>query len=190
MAIDLAQNRMYGYFEHSIDDKGRIIVPQRFRELLGEEFVLSMGPSNCVRAYPKPVWEQVEAEYASTSVTDEYDSTALLLQRMIGSCDYVSLDAQNRVTIPRFLQKWADLSDSEHGALLGLGSHIEIRKVSAMDAIRQMCTEDAVNRANIARRANSSITGADSQLNGETVSPGSNPVLESSATAETNPTTV
>jgi MraZ protein len=152
MAIDSPENRMYGYFEHSIDDKGRIIVPQRFRELLGEEFVVALGPSGCVRAYPIPVWKQVESAFASRTPLDEYDSTTQFLQRMIGLCDFVKIDGQNRVTIPRFLKDSAGLSDRELCAVLGTGSHIEFWRVSALATLQKECDAKAVNAA-LASRA-------------------------------------
>ncbi len=60
MAIDSPTDRMYGTFEYGIDDKNRIVVPQKFRDKLGAEFVLTMGPSKSFRAYPKAVWLQIE----------------------------------------------------------------------------------------------------------------------------------
>ena len=178
MAIDTPQNRMYGRFDHTMDDKGRITVPQRFRDSLGEEFVLTMGPSHCVRAYPIKVWEQVEAAYASRSARDEYDSTSQLLQRMIGTCDFVSMDAQNRVTIPRFLKEWAGLSDRDYSAVLGTGSHIEFWKIATLEDLQKACTSEAIDAANASRptqyaAANQNPSGADNSFPGAPSDPAS-----------------
>ena len=71
MAISSRENRMWGRFEHSLDDKGRVIVPQKFREKLGEEFVLTIGPSRHIRAYPMPIWDAMEEQLASADLDDE-----------------------------------------------------------------------------------------------------------------------
>ena len=50
--------RMRGRSEHSLDEKGRVIIPQRFREALGDEFMLVSAPGPCLRIYPMPLFEQ------------------------------------------------------------------------------------------------------------------------------------
>ncbi|MEJ1306887.1 division/cell wall cluster transcriptional repressor MraZ [Latilactobacillus sakei] len=49
-----------GEFHHTIDTKNRLIVPAKFREALGTEFVLTRGMDNCIFGYPLSEWEQLE----------------------------------------------------------------------------------------------------------------------------------
>ena len=49
-----------GEYNHSIDAKGRVIVPSKFREQLGEEFVVTKGLDGCLFVYPKTEWEGIE----------------------------------------------------------------------------------------------------------------------------------
>src|SRR5215472_14343500 len=103
MAIQSPAPRMWGRFEHSLDDKGRVIVPQKFRDKLGEEFVLAIGPGHHIRIYPMQVWETMEEQLVSTDIRDELNPELVFLQRMFGNCEYASYDQQNRLSIPRHL---------------------------------------------------------------------------------------
>ena len=49
-----------GEYNHSIDPKGRLIIPSKFRELLGEEFVMTKGLDGCLSIYPQQEWEAFE----------------------------------------------------------------------------------------------------------------------------------
>ena len=117
---------MWGRFEHSLDDKGRVIVPQKFREKLGEEFVLTIGPSKHIRAYPMAVWEALEEQLASTDLDGELNEDSIFLQRMFGNCEFVSPDQQNRLSIPRHLREWASLRESDTAIILGSGTRLEL----------------------------------------------------------------
>ena len=120
------ENRMWGRFEHSLDDKGRVIVPQRFREKLGDEFVLMSGPSNHIRAYPMAVWDVLEEQIAGSGIEGELNEEANFLQRIYGNCEFVSPDQQNRLSIPRHLREWADLRESETAIIVGNGNRLEL----------------------------------------------------------------
>src|SRR5690349_746787 len=77
MAISPPSLRMWGRFEHSLDDKGRVIVPQKFRDKLGEEFVLTIGPDHHIRAYPMPIWDAMDEQLASVDVLDELNKDVI-----------------------------------------------------------------------------------------------------------------
>lgn len=126
MAISSRENRMWGRFEHSLDDKGRVIVPQKFRDKLGDEFVLTIGPSRHIRAYPMQIWDALEEQFASADLDDELNEDSIFLQRMFGNCEFVSPDQQNRLSIPRHLREWANLRESEAAIILGSGTRLEL----------------------------------------------------------------
>lgn len=126
MAISSRENRMWGRFEHSLDDKGRVIVPQKFREKLGDEFVLTIGPGRHIRAYPMAIWDALEEEFASADLGDELNEDSIFLQRMFGNCEFVSPDQQNRLSIPRHLREWASLRESDTAIILGSGTRLEL----------------------------------------------------------------
>ena len=140
---------MWGRFEHSLDDKGRVIVPQKFRDKLGEEFVLTIGPGNHIRAYPMPVWEAMEEQLISVDVHDELNPDLIFLQRMFGSCEFVNSDQQNRVSIPRHLREWAKLRESDAAVIIGNGTRLEIWNRNGWEAHTAEFTPD--NAAEAAR---------------------------------------
>ena len=142
MAIISPAQRMWGRFEHSLDDKGRVIVPQKFREKLGEEFVLTVGPDNHIRAYPMPVWEAMEEQLVSADVHDELNPDLVFLQRMFGNCEFVSYDQQFRMSIPRHLRAWADLQESEPAIIVGNGTRLEIWNRTKWDVTAKGFTSD------------------------------------------------
>ncbi len=152
MAISTPSLRMWGRHEHSLDDKGRVIVPQRFREKLGEEFVLTIGPGHHIRVYPTPIWDAMEEQLVSASVHDEMDPNLIFMQRMFGNCEFVSYDQQNRVSIPRHLREWAGLRESETAIIVGNGARLEIWSRAGWDAYSNGFTEENAARAAAARK--------------------------------------
>jgi MraZ protein len=95
-----------GEFEHSIDAKGRIIVPAKFRDDLGEEFVVTLGLDGCLFAYPKNEWEIFAAEVRKLPGTKE----ARQLQRwFFGKAAACEADKQGRILIPQVLRESAGL---------------------------------------------------------------------------------
>lgn len=149
MAISSPSLRMWGRFEHSLDDKGRVIVPQKFRDKLGDEFVLTIGPGRHIRVYPMPIWEAMEEQLVSADVHDELDPNLIFLQRMFGNCEFVGSDVQNRLSIPRHLRDWAGLRESEPAIIVGNGTRLEIWSRANWDSYSNEFTE--VNAANAAK---------------------------------------
>ena len=141
---------MWGRFEHSLDDKGRVIVPQKFRDKLGEEFVLTIGPGRHIRAYAMPVWEAMEEQLISVDVHDELNPDLIFLQRMFGNCEFVSPDTANRLSIPRHLREWANLRESEPAIIIGSGTRVEFWSRANWETYSSRFTE--ANAADAAER--------------------------------------
>src|SRR5579883_994597 len=151
MAISSPSIRMWGRFEHSLDDKGRVIVPQKFRDRLGEEFVLTIGPGRHIRVYPMPIWEAMEEQLVSLSVHDELDPNLVFLQRMFGNCEFVKPDRENRLSIPRHLRDWANLRESETAIIVGNGTRLEIWSRNGWDTYSNDFTEERAAQAAASR---------------------------------------
>lgn len=96
-----------GEYEHGLDEKGRIIVPTKFREALGEHFVLTLGTDGCLFIYPMNEWEQFVEKLKSLPGTKE----ARQMQRyfMAGAVECES-DKQGRVMIPAKLREHAGIT--------------------------------------------------------------------------------
>lgn len=146
---------MWGRFEHSLDDKGRVIVPQKFRDKLGEEFVLTIGPGRHIRVYPMPIWEAMEEQLTSADVHDELNPDLIFLQRMFGNCEFVSSDQQNRLSIPRHLREWSGLREGDTAIILGSGTRLEVWSRANWDAYSADFTEENAARAAANRKPDS-----------------------------------
>lgn len=95
-----------GEFNHSIDAKGRIIIPSKFREDLGDKFVITLGLDGCLFAYPDSEWMSFVEKLKTLPGTKE----ARQLQRyfMAGAAE-CEIDKQGRILIPAKLRESAKL---------------------------------------------------------------------------------
>ena len=152
MATDFTPLRMWGRFEHSLDDKFRVIVPQKFRDKLGEEFILTIGPGRHVRVYPKVVWENMEEVLTSGDARDELNKDLGFLQRMFGSCEFTGSDPQNRLTIPKHLREWAGLDEGNPAIIVGSGDRLELWSRDNWRVYSEGFTEDNAALAMSSRR--------------------------------------
>ena len=58
-----------GEYNHTVDAKGRLIVPAKFREALGEEFVVTKGLDGCLFVYPMEEWKNIEEKFRNIPLT-------------------------------------------------------------------------------------------------------------------------
>lgn len=162
--------QMWGRHEHVLDDKGRVIVPQALRSLLGDECVLTTGPGNHIRAYPVETWDAMTAEITSRGFLDEQDKALNLLQRMIGNCEYAKTDPQNRLTIPRFLRRWAGIDDGDTAVIVGSGNRLEIwNRASWENLVNGFTTETAFEASSVVRQSRVAAASPEMGLRGNPV---------------------
>ena len=101
------QSRMFmGEFNHSIDTKGRIIVPSKLREELGEEFVVTLGLDGCLFLYPQTEWQSFVSKLKNLPGTKETRQIQRYFLAGAASCE---VDRQGRVLIPAKLREKAQL---------------------------------------------------------------------------------
>jgi len=115
-----------GSFKHSIDHKGRVSIPSRFRRALSgdaeDTFVILRGLESCVSLYPLDEWRQMEERLRARTFNDETNRRFRRLTMMNAS--YGALDAQGRVAIPSALLAHASLD--REAIVNGVLDHIEI----------------------------------------------------------------
>lgn len=95
-----------GEFDHSIDAKGRIIIPAKFREDLGDSFVVTLGLDGCLFAYPNKEWEAFVAKLQTLPGTKEARQMQRYFMAMASACE---TDKQGRILIPAKLRENAGL---------------------------------------------------------------------------------
>ncbi|MBQ6362061.1 MAG: division/cell wall cluster transcriptional repressor MraZ [Lachnospiraceae bacterium] len=111
-----------GEYEHSIDNKGRVIIPAKFREQLGDTFVLTKGLDGCLFIYTNEDWAAFAEKLKNTSFGSE-KSRKLQRYFMAGAVQ-VEADKQGRILIPGKLRDLAGLTKDV--SLLGVGNRIEL----------------------------------------------------------------
>jgi MraZ protein len=111
-----------GRFEHSVDTKGRVAVPARFRDRLSGELILTRGNDGCLYLFTEESWEPLAAKLNALPTGDE--DARNLRRAVFSSAEPVELDKQGRVIIPDHLRQYAGISTDV--SIIGLGEYIEI----------------------------------------------------------------
>lgn len=120
-----------GEYDHSIDAKGRLIVPARFREDLGEKFVVSKGLDKCLYIYPLNEWEEFEKKLSSLPIGK--NDTRQLTRFFLSSATYAEFDKQGRIVVQTKHREYAGLDKDV--VLAGVGKKIEIWSKDRWDKI-------------------------------------------------------
>jgi MraZ protein len=109
-----------GQYAHTVDTKGRTFVPAKYRDELGETFVVTRGTAKCLTVYPMSEWEKYTAKIAELP-----QAHAAKIRRFVFSnASDVTLDAQGRIGLVAGLREYAGIE--KNVIILGLGSYIEI----------------------------------------------------------------
>lgn len=111
-----------GEFQHSLDTKGRIIVPAKFREDLGEKFILTRGLDNCLFVYPKEEWALMEEKLKKLPLT-KADARAFVRFLFSGATE-CELDKQGRILIPVNLRDYSNID--KDAVIIGVSNRVEI----------------------------------------------------------------
>lgn len=138
-----------GVFVVSLDAKGRLAVPAKYRERLqascNAQLVLTIDRDRCLLLYPEPEWVLIEEKLRALPA---FDPTARAIQRLyIGNAQEVEMDAQGRILLPQYLRDFAALE--RRVAIVGQGSKLEIWD----EARWHMRTEAALNDESIGELA-------------------------------------
>lgn len=113
-----------GQFSYTLDSKGRLTIPSRFREGLPAEVVVTRGMDRCLVVYPIDVWKEISEKVTSLSITDR---RARSLRRLLfADAINLELDRQGRVLIPDRLRVYAGLELSSDVVIVGLDSFVEL----------------------------------------------------------------
>lgn len=137
-----------GEYNHTIDTKGRVIVPAKFREELGEEFVLTLGLDGCLFVYSNEEWENFVNKLRELPGNKE----ARQLQRyfMAGAIT-CEVDKQGRILIPSKLREKAELQKDV--VFVGVVGKIEVwskerweaNTYDDMDAVAEHMSDLGIN---------------------------------------------
>ncbi|MCR5272369.1 MAG: division/cell wall cluster transcriptional repressor MraZ [Lachnospiraceae bacterium] len=113
---------LMGEFNHTIDTKGRVIIPSKFRESLGDAFVVTKGLDGCLFGYPIDEWKKIEEKFRSIPLTTK-DARKFSRFFFAGAAD-LELDKQGRILLPQVLREYASLTKDI--VVVGVLNRIEI----------------------------------------------------------------
>ncbi len=105
-----------GEYNHTIDAKGRLIVPSKFREALGDTFVVTKGLDGCLFVYDNEEWQAFE------EITNK--EARQFARFFLAGAAEVEVDKQGRILVPNILREFAQISKDV--VLIGVASRIEI----------------------------------------------------------------
>ncbi|RFA37621.1 cell division/cell wall cluster transcriptional repressor MraZ [Virgibacillus dokdonensis] len=111
-----------GEFQHNIDAKGRIIVPSKFRDQLGDSFVVTRGLDQCLFVYPMEEWNILEEKLKKLPLTKK-DARAFTRFFFSGAVE-CEIDKQGRINIPQSLRNYAGIE--KECVVIGVSNRIEI----------------------------------------------------------------
>lgn len=137
-----------GEYHHSVDEKGRLIIPSKFRVDGMNKFILTRGIEHCLYVYPLDVWEQITNKLESLAFTkkDAREFTRFFLS----GATVAELDSQGRVKITSPQMSYANIE--KECVIVGVGNRIEIWAVenwnSFMNSAFENMSETADNLFN------------------------------------------
>jgi MraZ protein len=139
-----------GRYAHSLDAKGRIAVPARFREALAGGVVLTRGIDRCLALYPMAAWLPLAEKVSALPITDP---DARNFRRMVfAEAVNLDLDGQGRILVPPELRRYAGLE--RDAIVVGVHTSVEIWSPDRWDAVDALMDHDG---AAIAQRLASLI---------------------------------
>ncbi|NLY67491.1 MAG: division/cell wall cluster transcriptional repressor MraZ [Tissierellia bacterium] len=134
-----------GEYQHTVDSKGRLIIPSKFRESLGAEFIMTKGLDNCLFVYPQEEWKALEEKLRKLPLTNR-DARAFVRFFFSGATECI-LDKQGRVLIPNNLREHAKLV--KDAVIIGVASRIEIWSKEEWDSYND---DDSLSYDSIAEK--------------------------------------
>ncbi len=113
-----------GEYNHTIDAKGRLIVPSKFREQLGEEFVITKGLDGCLFVYSHEEWKRVEESFTSNLNKAASKDARRFMRFFFAGAATCEVDKQGRILIPSNLREYAGIDKDV--VSVGVLSRVEI----------------------------------------------------------------
>lgn len=132
---------LIGEYRHAIDPKGRLVLPAKIREGMGETFIMTKGLDQCIAAYTLKECEVIEQKVHALPSA----KSRTLKRFLFASATEVTTDKQGRVLIPMSLREYANLS--KNVVTIGNSTGIEIWDEEHWDAVCGEITQEAVEEA-------------------------------------------
>lgn len=133
-----------GEYNYTIDDKGRITIPSKFREELGNDFIVTRGLDKCLFVYPKSEWDNVISKYKELPNTKD---ARAFMRFFLSGASVTDYDKQGRINISGPLKTYANLN--KECVIIGVNERIEIWD---KDSWENFITDNEENLSDIAEK--------------------------------------
>ena len=120
-----------GEYNHTIDAKGRLIIPSKFRDALGDTFVVTKWLDGCLFVYDNDEWTAFEEKLKSLPITNK--EARQFARFFLAGAAEVEVDKQGRILVPNVLREFAQISKDV--VLIGVASRIEIWSKERFDGM-------------------------------------------------------
>lgn len=111
-----------GEFTHALDAKGRVSIPSKFREALGDVFYITKGLDNCLFVFPKEEWVLFEEKLKALPMTNK--NARAFVRLFFSGASECELDKQGRILIPQPLREHAGIE--REAVIIGTGTRLEV----------------------------------------------------------------
>jgi MraZ protein len=112
-----------GEYDHALDERGRVTLPRKIRQELGEEqIILARGFDICIFGFDRESWEREAAKQLEAPVTDE--KARAIRRYMFAGAEKVGVDKLGRILVPALLKEYANVRDAV--MVIGAGDHFEL----------------------------------------------------------------
>ncbi len=111
-----------GEYHHNIDNKNRLIIPAKFRDELGDEFIITRGIENCVYAYSKESWQKIVSQLEMLPFTKK--DARNFVRFFLSGATMAEFDKQGRINITSPLITYANIL--KECVIIGVGNRLEI----------------------------------------------------------------
>lgn len=128
-----------GEYKHTLDDKGRIAIPSKFRKALAKGAVVTRGLDTSLFLFPKEEWDKLAQKLASLPL-GQSNSRAFARLMLAGAMD-VALDKQGRVVLPEYLRAYAIMK--KNVVIAGLFTRLELWDESKWETYKKKVEGDA-----------------------------------------------
>ena len=124
---------LIGEYHHNIDDKGRLTIPSKFREEIGDKFIVTRGLDNCLFVYSLVEWEKIVSKLKTLPFTKKDART--FTRFFLSGATLCEFDKQGRITLLNQLVEHASIK--KECAIIGVDDRLEIWALEKLNALME-----------------------------------------------------
>ncbi len=124
---------LIGEYHHNIDDKGRLTIPSKFREEIGEKFIVTRGLDNCLFVYSLVEWEKIVAKLQTLPFTNK--DARVFSRFFLSGATLCEFDKQGRINLVNSLIDYAKIQ--KECAIIGVNDRLEIWALEKFNELMQ-----------------------------------------------------